>query len=111
VTEDARSHAELAAALRERVLESGVLAPALRRGVLDRANGGSVPVDAPYDDLVRQVAGESFRVIDRQVDEAREAAGSERAAFEVVLAASIGAGLSRWDAAFAAIDGASDAPG
>ncbi|GAA2076990.1 hypothetical protein GCM10009840_09440 [Pseudolysinimonas kribbensis] len=110
MTEDARSHAELAAALRERVLASGVLAPDLRRGILARGGGGSIPVDAPYDELVRQIAGASFRVVDRQVDEVREAAGSQKAAFEVVLTACIGAGLSRWDAASAAIDEATDAP-
>jgi hypothetical protein len=69
-----------------------------------------VPVDAPHDELVRQIAGASFRVVDRQVDEVREATGSQRAAFEVVLTASISAGLSRWDAASAAIDGVADAP-
>lgn len=110
MTDDARPHADHAATLRDRVLRSGSLAPDLRRGILARGGGGSVPVGAPYDELVQQIAGASFRVVDRQIDAVREAAGSEKAAFEVVLTACIGAGLSRWDAASAAIDEATDAP-
>jgi hypothetical protein len=110
VTDDVRSHTELAAALRERVLGSGVLAPELRPAILARGGGGPAPVDAPYDALARQIGEASYRVVDRQVDEVRQAAGSEKAAFEVVLTACLGAGLARWDAAVAAIEEATDAP-
>lgn len=44
-----------------------------------------------------------------QVLAVREAAGSDKAAFEVILTAAIGAGLARWDAAQRAITEAKDA--
>jgi hypothetical protein len=110
VTESIPVHSELAARLRDRVLGSGALPPPLRREIVDRGAGGGRQIEQPYEALARQIASDSFRVVDRQVDEVREAAGSQKAAFEVVLAASIGAGLARWDAACAAIEEATDAP-
>lgn len=44
-----------------------------------------------------------------QVDAVRAVVGSDRAAFEVIMAASIGPGLNRWDAATRAIEEADDA--
>ncbi|HWU28410.1 MAG TPA: hypothetical protein VN041_04860 [Microbacterium sp.] len=63
----------------------------------------------PFRTLAEQVGRASFRVTDAQVDAVRDAAGSEKAAFEIVMAASVGAGLRRWDAAMRAIEEAGDA--
>jgi hypothetical protein len=54
--------------------------------------------------LVSKVAEESFRVTDADVETARTHTGSEKGAFEIVLTASIGAGLKRWDIASRVIE-------
>jgi hypothetical protein len=51
----------------------------------------------------------SFHVTDGQVAAVRAKAGSDKAAFELVMAAAIGSGLWRWDRAMAALAGAADA--
>lgn len=99
------SHDVLAEALRDRILHSGVIEPRLRRALIE-----SEPLEAPYGELARDIADASYRVTDEQVAAVRAAAGSERAAFEVILGASAAAGLSRWDAAARAIREATDAP-
>ena len=104
------SHEEHAALLRARATASGLTDVALRAGALAR-DGGGPHLPEPYDALVRQVGDDSARVTDAQVAAVREAAGSDKAAFEVVLAASVGAGLRRWDAAVRAIGGDGDAAG
>lgn len=81
---------------------------ALRSGVLERAAGGA-PVADPYDELVLQIAEAAYRATDAQVAPVRDAAGSDKGAFEVIMSACIGAGLVRWDAAVRAIEGAGDA--
>ena len=88
---------------------SGVTEASLRQAVLARAAGGP-PVDEPYDALARQIERAASRVTDVQVAAVRCAAGSEKGAFEVIMSASIGAGLARWGAAVRAIDEASHAP-
>ena len=103
------THDVLAARLRARVLKTGIVPIAEREGAL--AAGAGLPAGIPpeHDSLARQIGAASYRVTDAQVEAVRRAAGSERAAFEVVLSASIGAGLRRWDAAVRAIEGAADA--
>ena len=49
------------------------------------------------------------RVTDAQVATVRAALGSDKGAFEIIMCASIGAGLARWDAAITAIEEATDA--
>ena len=105
---DADSHHQHAERLRRRVEETGATSDELRRGALARASGGPA-VPEPYDALVAQIDGDSSRVTDAQVRAVREAAGSEKAAFEVILTAAVGAGLHRWDAADRAIAEAGDA--
>jgi hypothetical protein len=73
-----------------------------------RAAGGP-PIDKPYDDLARQIGGASYRVTDAEVDAVRQTAGSDKAAFEIVMSACVGAGLSRWDVAARVIAEATDA--
>jgi hypothetical protein len=72
------------------------------------AGGGSV--EQPYDSLTQQIAGAAYRVTDAQVEAVRTATGSDKGAFEIIMAASIGAGLARWDAAMRAIEGEGNAP-
>jgi hypothetical protein len=81
----------------------------LRTGVSARAAGGPA-VAEPYDSLARQIGEASYAVTDAQVDAVRQATGSDKAAFEVVMSACVGAGLARWDAAVRAIEEARDAP-
>jgi hypothetical protein len=103
------SHPARAEALRAALATSGALDTELRLGVMRRAAGGT-EVPEPYDAVAVRIGEGGFRVTDGQVAAVREAAGSDRAAFEVVLAASAGAALARWDAAIHAIEGAGVAP-
>jgi hypothetical protein len=96
--DDLGSHEQGADQLRSRVATTGLTDPALRLGALARGGGGAA-IPEPYDALVRQVGEDSSRVTDAQVQRVRDSAGSEKAAFELVLTAAIGAGLRRWDAA------------
>ncbi|MDQ0612666.1 hypothetical protein QF046_000307 [Microbacterium sp. W4I4] len=104
-------HASLAAALRRSVVETGVLDAATRNSVLRTDPGEAVDRSSPAAVLARTIGEASFRVTDAQVDAVRAAMGSDKAAFEVVMSASVAAGLRRWDAAIAAIREASDAAG
>jgi len=64
---------------------------------------------APYDDLASRIGECSHRVTDAQVEGVVQAAGGEKAAFEIIAAAAIGAGLVRWRLAVKALNEASDA--
>lgn len=88
--------------------DTGETEAALRVGVLSRAAGGP-PIAEPYEDLARQIAEAAYRVTDAQVAAVRDAVGSDKAAFEIIMTACVGAGLSRWDAAVRAIEEAGNA--
>lgn len=88
---------------------SGTTDAALRADVLSLASAGPAIQD-PYDTLARQISEAPDRVTDAQVSAVRAAAGSDKAAFEIIMAASIGPGLARWDAAMQAIGETPDAP-
>ncbi|MFJ1767363.1 hypothetical protein ACIOD2_44020 [Amycolatopsis sp. NPDC088138] len=104
------SHRDRAGTLRAAVSgDTGVTEAALRTAVAARAAGGP-PVAEPYDELARQIGEASYRVTDAEVAAVRQAAGSDKAAFEVVMSACIGAGLARWDTAVRVIEEATDAP-
>jgi hypothetical protein len=104
------SHRHRAETLRAAMAgDTAITEAALRIAVAARAAGGP-PVAEPYDDLARQIGDASYRVTDAEVDAVREAAGSDKAAFEIVMSACIGAGLARWDAAARVIAEATDAP-
>ncbi|MGO4592591.1 hypothetical protein AB4Z18_02090 [Leifsonia sp. 2TAF2] len=106
--EDLGSHESHAEQLRARVSVSGLTSQELRLAALGAAiDDRDAP--EPYGTLVRQIIADSARVSDGQVLAVREAAGSDKAAFEVILTAAIGAGLARWDAAQRAITEAKDA--
>ncbi|PYH02362.1 hypothetical protein CVV67_00770 [Arthrobacter stackebrandtii] len=93
-----------------KVAGPGVTDPQLRADVMARSAGATISVENPYDALARQIGESSYRVTDAQVEAVKVAAGSDKAAFEMVFAASVGAGLARWDAALSAIEGLDDAP-
>lgn len=96
--------------LGQKIAASGITDRRLRVGAMARPAGGTASLDEPYDSLARQIGEAAYGVTDAQVAAVRAAAGSDKAAFEIVLAASVGAGLTRWDAAFRAIEGLDDAP-
>ena len=103
-------HDQFAETLKRTVLDGpGDSDPALRQRVAMRAAGGP-PIEAPYDDLVSQIGEAACRTTDTQVANVLAAAGTEKAAFEVIAAAATGAGLLRWQQAIKALEGASDAP-
>jgi hypothetical protein len=103
-------HRALADALRRRVLEGlGETDPAVRQAAAERAAGGP-PSDAPCDDLARQIGEFAYHVTDGQVASLVETVGSEKAAFEVIVAAAVGAGLLRWRQGIKALEEAIDAP-
>ena len=90
-------HAELVNALKRAALDAPALtSPQLRQGAAQLAAGGPA-IEAPYDALAKQIGEAAYRVTDAQVASVLTAAGSEKAAFEIVAAAAVGAGLQRWE--------------
>ncbi|WP_147394428.1 hypothetical protein [Arthrobacter cheniae] len=106
--ETSDDHGARRVALEAKVVGSAETDVELRAGVMKCASNGPA-IAMPYDDLARGIGEAAHRVTDVQVANVRAALGTDKGAFEVVLAASIGAGLSRWDAASRAIKGADDA--
>lgn len=91
-------HRALAEVLHKRVLEGpGLTNPALRQAMAKRAAGGTAVAEAAYDELARQIGGAAWKVTDEQVKKVVQKTGSEKAAFELIVAAAVGAGLYRWD--------------
>jgi hypothetical protein len=102
-------HRALCEALRRRVLEGpGETPPALRQASAERAAGGPA-AETPCDDLARQIGEAAHRVTDAQVSSVLAATGSEKATFEVIAAAAVGAGLFRWHRGIKALQEATDA--
>lgn len=102
-------HHSFAETLSRKVLEGpGQSEPALRQRVAARSACGP-PIEGPYDDLARQIGDAAFRTTDSQVANVLAAAGSEKAAFELIAAAATGAGLLRWKQAIKALEGAANA--
>jgi hypothetical protein len=102
-------HAKLVSALKHAALDAPTLtSPQLRQGAAQRAAGGAA-IDAPYDALAKQIGEAAYRVTDAQVAVVLTAAGSEKAAFEIVAAAAVGAGLQRWELGIKALREAIDA--
>ena len=90
------NHRAMADAVRQRTLEGpGETDAALRQAMAERAAGGPA-LAAPYDDLARQIGEAAYKVTDEQVANMVKQAGSERAAYELIVAAALGAGLHRW---------------
>ena len=110
-TSNRADHRALAEALRCRVLEGpGKTSPAVRQAAAERAAGGPA-AEAPYDDLARHIGESAHLVTDAQVASVLASTGSEKAAFEVIAAAAVGAGLLRWRQGIKVLDEATDASG
>jgi hypothetical protein len=102
-------HHTLANALQRRVLEGpGKTPPELRQSSAEWAARGSAG-KTPCADLARQIGEASHMVTDAQVSSVVVATGGEKAAFEIVTAAAVGAGLFRWRQAMKALDEATNA--
>lgn len=90
-------HRTLAEALRKRILEGpGKIDALLRQAMAKRASGGPAVADRAYDELAVQIGEAAYKITDSQVGKVAQKAGSEKAAFELIVAAAVGAGLSRW---------------
>jgi len=99
-------HRALAEALRRRVLEGpGVTDIALRQAVANRAAGGPA-IGEPFDRLVVQISEASYKVTDEQVKGLVAKVTSEKAAFEIIVSAAVGAGLYRWQKGLEILKGA-----
>ena len=103
------NHHRLAEELRWRVLEGpGETPPSARQEAAKTAAGVSTIQDR-YSDLARQIGESSHRVTDAQVASMVLVAASEKAAFEIIAAAALGAGLHRWRQAIKTLEEAGDA--
>jgi hypothetical protein len=102
-------HRAFARALKDRAATAPGLSPQqLRQEALLRAAGGAT-LEAPYDALVSHVADASYRVTDAEVAAVRQALGSEKATFEIIMSAAIGAAMLRFDRAMDVLKDGSDA--
>jgi uncharacterized peroxidase-related enzyme len=89
-------HRALADAIHQRILVGpGKTDALLRQAMAERAIGGP-PLSAPYDELARQIGEAAYKVTDEQVAKVVELTGSEKAAFELIMAAALGVGLHRF---------------
>lgn len=89
-------HRAQADAVRQSILcGPGKTDASLRQEMAERASGGP-PLISPYDDLARQIGEAAYKVTDEQVAKVVQQAGSEKAAFELIMAAALGAGLQRF---------------
>jgi len=62
-----------------------------------RAADGPAVAESAYDDLARQIGEAAYMVTDEQVKKVVEKTGNEKAAFELIVAAAVGAGFYRWE--------------
>lgn len=109
-TSERPDHHALAAALRRRILEGPGKTPSeVRQAAAQRAAGGP-STQSSYDDLAHQIGESAHRVTDAQVATVLGSAGSEKATFEIIMAAAVGAGLLRWQQATRVLEEATDAP-
>lgn len=90
-------HQTMAGKLRYAVFEGpGVTNISLRRAIIVRVRGGA-PIEEPYETIVKKIAESSYKITDDEVDILVHKAGSEKAAYEVIVTAATAAGLRRWD--------------
>lgn len=99
------NHRAMAEALRKRVLEGpGKTDVTLRQAIAMRATGGP-PLEAPYDELAWLIGNASYKVTDELVRAVVTKSESEKAAFELIVAAAVSAGLYRWDKGLSVLRG------
>jgi alkylhydroperoxidase family enzyme len=90
---DRTTHGGLVSDIRHSVFDGpGVTDPALRKGAADGSIG------APWREFAAMVRDESHRISDADVDRLKAAGHSEDSIFEITVAATVGAALTRFDA-------------
>lgn len=93
------NHRSMAEALRQRVFDGeGVTSKALRKSIGKRAIS-EFTIEEPYNEIALQVSEAAYEIRDEQVNELIKKTGSSKAAFELIVAAAVSAGLYRWDKA------------
>jgi hypothetical protein len=103
------NHRTLVEELRRRVLEGPGEAPSAARQEAAKTAAGVSTGQDRYSELTRQIGDAAYLVTDAQVASVLSIAGSEKAAFEIIAAAALGAGLLRWQQAIKTMEEASDA--
>jgi len=90
-------HRAMAQELHRCIFEGpGITDTHLRQAVGRRATGGpALPVPA-YDRMALEIGQSSYKITDGQIKDVVSTAGSEKAAFELIIAAAVAAGLFRW---------------
>ena len=92
-------HSKMAETLRQRIFEGqGVTDSSLRQAIGKRAIGGT-PIEEPYNEIALRIGEGAYKVTDEQVGNVIKKAGSDKAAFELMVSAAVSAGLYRWDKA------------
>jgi uncharacterized peroxidase-related enzyme len=92
-------HRSMAETLRQRIFEGqGVSSPSLRQAIAQRAIGGP-SIEEPYDQMALLIGEASYKVTDDLVMNVIKKAGSDKAAFELMVCAAVSAGLYRWNMA------------
>lgn len=93
------NHRSMAEALRQRVFtDEGVTSVALRKSIGKKAVN-EFTIEEPYNEIALQVGEAAYKIRDEQVNELIKKTGSDKAAFELIVAAAVSAGLYRWDKA------------
>jgi len=88
----------------------------LRRAVFDhvaaltRSETPAAQIPAEIQPYIRKVALNAYKVLDREVEAIRAAGYSVDDVFEMTVAASVSAGVTRMEIALAALEEESDAP-
>lgn len=94
------NHQAMAETLRKHVLEDpGKTDVVLRQSIAKRATGGP-SLEAPYDEMALLIGNTSYKITDELIKQVVKKSGSEKAAFELITAAAVGAGLYIWAKGF-----------
>jgi uncharacterized peroxidase-related enzyme len=92
-------HPMMAETVRRAVLEGpGVTDTGLRQAMAKRAVGGP-GLDEPYEAFAEQIHEAAYKVSDEQVAALVANTGSQKAAYELIVATIVGAGFAKWDKA------------
>jgi len=92
-------HSSMAEILRQRIFEGkGITSSSLRQAVGKRAIG-EAHIEEPYNEIALLIGEASYKVTDELVMNVIKKTGSDKAAFELMVSASVSTGLYRWDKA------------
>ena len=87
--------------------QPGETEASLRRIVLEQNRSGGGQLPGALRDLVDKIAHQPWTITDRDFAQLKTAGYSESQLYEITMAASLGAGLMRFDAGLRAIEEAS----